>query len=164
MRLLHLLSWIILLVPGLVTLAAQVPHDARGIEAVAILEARDEPTNTTTTAVASDSETTATATTPGDSSSTSTTSTASSTTISSLNASNTSHGGLAFLESLLCYMLTFSLRSQEADGFTQARRASYQTLDYACAGCWWFYPDNDRRGSGVDRNSESMVPLLSFSR
>jgi len=98
MRLFHLLSWIILLVPSLVTLAAQVPHDACGVETVAILEARDEPTNTTTTAIASDSEMTATATTTGDSftPATSTTDTAASTTIASLNASNTSGGRLAF--------------------------------------------------------------------
>lgn len=98
MRLFHLLSLIILLVPSLVTLAAQVPHDARGIKTVAILEARDEPTNTTTTAIASDSETTATATIKGDSSTStpSTTETAASTAIASLNASNTSSGRLAF--------------------------------------------------------------------
>jgi len=98
MRPFHLLSWIILLVPSLVILAAQVPHYARGIETVAILEARDEPTNTTTTAIASDSGTTATATTTGDSSTsaTSTTETAASTTIASLNASSTSGGRLTF--------------------------------------------------------------------
>lgn len=96
MRLFQLISLIILLAPSLVTLAAQVPHDVRGFETVSILEASDEPTNTTTTAVASDSETTATATTSGDSftSMSDTTETPASTTIASLNASNTSDGRL----------------------------------------------------------------------
>lgn len=109
MRLLYLLSLIILLVPSLATLAAQVPHDGpKEIDTVVALEARDEPTNTTTTAPTSDTQTTATATTTSNSTWTSsTTQTPASTTIASLNASNSSDGkcGVTSKVTWLLFML-----------------------------------------------------------
>lgn len=60
--------------------------------------------------------------------------------------------------------MLISSRSQKADGVTQARRTSYQALDYACVGRRWFYSDSNGRNPGVDWYSESMVLSISLSK
>lgn len=99
MRFFTLLALIILLVPGLITFAARIPRDGRReIETAGFLEARDEPTKTTTAAPTSDDGTAATTTgTASDDAGNSPTTSASnitesaaSTTTTSLNATSTS--------------------------------------------------------------------------